>query len=167
MLAVALMLTLGIGVLGTAGTTRAQGPSASSEASWTESDRGRMDPGGPGLRGSGMRGMGMRGMGMRHRRMDMMRELDLSKDQREKIAAMREKQERSAIRMRADLQTSRLDLRRLMRSEKSDRMAINRQIDRLAQLRADMQKARVGMMLDMRGVLTPEQQERARERMGR
>jgi Spy/CpxP family protein refolding chaperone len=104
---------------------------------------------------------------MRHRRMDMMRELDLSKDQREKIAAMREKQERSAIRMRADLQTSRLDLRRLMRSEKSDRMAINRQIDRLAQLRADMQKARVGMMLDMRGVLTPEQQERARERMGR
>jgi len=30
-----------------------------------------------------------------------------------------------------------------------------------------MQKARVGMMLDMRGLLTPEQQERARERMGR
>ena len=162
MLAVALMLTLGIGLLGTAEMTRAQGPAAPPEAGWKGPERGRMGRGGPGPEGPEMRGMGMR-----QHRMDMMRELDLSKEQREKMAELREKQERSAIRMRADLQTSRLDMQRLMRAERPDRLAINRQIDRMAQLRADMQKARVGMMLDMRGMLTPEQQERARERMGR
>ena len=165
MFAIAIMLTLGIGLPGMAETTRAQGPAAPPEAHWKAPDRGPMGPGGPG--GPGMHGPGMRGPGMRERRMEMMRELDLSKDQHQKMADLREKQERAAIRMRADLQTARLDLRRLMRAEKSDRMAINRQIDRMAQLRADMQKARVGMMLDMRGVLTPEQQERAREHMGR
>jgi Spy/CpxP family protein refolding chaperone len=157
MLTIALMLTLGIGVLGAAATTRTQGSEGKPEAGWSGPDRGRMSAGGPGSHGPGMR----------HRRMDMMRELDLSKDQREKVEALRERQERSTIRMRADLQTSRLDLKRLMRAERPDRMAINRQIDRLAQQRADMQKARVGMMLDMRGLLTPEQQERARERRGR
>ena len=106
-------------------------------------------------------------MELRHRRMEMIQELDLSKEQRERIGDLREKHERAAIRMRADLETARLDLRRLTRAEKADRMAINRQIDRIAQQHADMQKARVGTMLDMRGLLTPEQQERARERMGR
>ena len=42
----------------------------------------------------------------------------------------------------------------------------DRQIDRIAQLEAEGRKARVGMMLDIRGVLTPEQQQKARERLG-
>lgn len=162
MFAIAVMLALGIGLAGTAGTTRAQGPAAPPGAGWQAPDRGPMAPDRAGMRGPGMR----RGASREHR-MEMMRELDLSKEQREKMADLHEKHERAAIRMRADLQTARLDLRRMMRAEKSDRMAINRQIDRMAQLRADMQKARVGMMLDMRGLLTPEQRERAHERMGR
>jgi Spy/CpxP family protein refolding chaperone len=107
-----------------------------------------------------------RRMATRHHRMEMLEGLDLPKEQREKIADLREKQERAAIRVRADLQTARLDLRRLTRAEKADRMAINRQIDRIAQLRADMKKARIGMMLDIRALLTPEQQERMRELRG-
>ncbi len=101
---------------------------------------------------------------MRRHRMDMMRDLDLSKDQRERISDLHEKQERAAIRMRADLQTARLDLRRLVRADRTDRVAINRQIDRIAQMRAEMEKARLGTMLDVRSVLTPEQRERARAR---
>jgi Spy/CpxP family protein refolding chaperone len=108
-----------------------------------------------------------RRMAMRHHRIEMMEEMDLSKEQREKIADLRDKQERAAIRMRADLQTARLDLGRLTRAEKADRLAINRQIDRIAQLRAEMQKARIGLMLDIRGMLAPEQQERMREPRGR
>jgi len=104
-----------------------------------------------------------RRMEMRRHRRDVLGELDLSKEQRERIADLREKQERSSIRLRADLQTARLDMRRLMRADRADRMAINRQIDRIAQLRAEMEKARVGTMLDVRGMLTPEQLERARE----
>jgi Spy/CpxP family protein refolding chaperone len=104
-----------------------------------------------------------RRMEMRRHRRDVLGELDLSKEQRDRIADLREKQERSSIRLRADLQTARLDMRRLMRADRADRMAINRQIDRIAQLRAEMEKARVGTMLDVRGMLTPEQLERARE----
>ena len=104
---------------------------------------------------------------MCHRHMEMMHEVDLSKEQRERIAELREKHERAAIRMRADLQTARLDLQRLTHAEKADRMAINRQVDRMAQMRAEMEKARIGLMLDLRGVLSPEQQERMREPGGR
>ena len=136
-------LSLGMALLAAGGTARAQGPAG--------------PPGEMGRREA----MEHR-MAMRHHRMELLRELDLSKEQREKIADLREKQERGAIRVRADLQTARLDLRRMMRAEKADRLAINRQIDRIAQMRAELAKARVGMMLDVRGLLTPEQQERAR-----
>jgi len=109
----------------------------------------------------------MRGRRMQMRRREgMMRELDLTGEQRQKIADLREKQERNAIHARADIQTARLDLRRLMRAEKPDRMAVNRQIDRIAQLEAEQRKARVGLMLDVRGVLTPEQRQKMRERLG-
>ena len=142
----ALALSLGMVLLAPGGTARAQGPAGG-------------PPDGMG-RPEGME----HGMGMRRHRMEIMRELDLSKEQRDKIADLREKQERGAIRMRADLQTARLDMRRMMRADKADRMAINRQIDRIAQLCAEMAKARVGTMLDIRGLLTPEQLERVRAR---
>lgn len=140
-----LATSLGMILLAPGGAARAQGPG-----------------GGPPLGPGRPEAMEHR-MAMRHHRMEMMRELDLSKEQRETIAELRDKQERTAIRMRADLQTARLDLRRLMRVEKPDRMAVHRQIDRIAQLRAGMQKARIGLRLDIRGLLTPEQRERMRE----
>lgn len=140
-----LAISLGMALLPPAGAARAQGPQ-----------------GGP-PRGPGRPEMMERRIGLRHHRMEMMERLDLSKEQREKIADLREKQERGAIHLRADLQTARLDLRRLTRAEKADRMAINRQIDRIAQMRADMEKARINMMLDVRGMLTPEQREHMRE----
>ena len=138
----AMALALGMVWLAPGGAARAQGPAGSPEM--------------------GRPGPVERRMEFRHHRMERMRELDLSKEQQEKIADLREKQAYRAIRLRADLQTARLDLRRMMRAERTDRLAINRQIDRLAQMRAEMAKARVGTMLDIRGLLSPEQRERAR-----
>src|SRR5215468_2288225 len=88
--------------------------------------------------------------GMRDRAARAFRNLDLSKEQRDKIAELRDKQQRGAIRMRADLETARLDMRRLLRADKPDRAAINRQVERMASLRADLENARIGMMLDVR-----------------
>lgn len=142
----ALAMTLGLAMLAPGGPARAQGPAEGP------------DPGpnaGPRME---------RRAEMRRRHDDMLRDLDLSKEQRAKIADLREKQERDAIRMRADLQTARLDLRRMMRADKADRAAINRQIDQLAELRAQMEKARASTLLDIRSVLTPEQLERVRQR---
>jgi Spy/CpxP family protein refolding chaperone len=103
--------------------------------------------------------------GMRNRAARAFRNLDLSKEQRDKIAEIRDKQQRNSIRVRADLQTARLDMGKLLRADKPDRAAINRQVERMAALRTDMEKARIGMMLDMRDVLTPEQREKMRGAM--
>lgn len=132
-------------------------------------ETGPGNPGGPGDDGMG-RGMGRTGrggrMGRGARGMELMRELDLTREQRDRLADLRDKQARVAIRARADLATAGLDMRRLMRAENPDRAAINRQIDRMAQLRAEMAKARIAGMLDMRSVLTPEQREKLRGHRG-
>src|SRR5882762_11222716 len=140
---------LGMALLSSRATARAQGPEGGPRSGFRrpEAMEHRME--------------------MSHRHMEMMPALELSREQRERIADLREKHERAAIRMRADLETARLDLKRLTHAEKADRMAINRQIDRMAQMRAEMEKARIGLMLDVRGTLTPEQQDRMREPGGR
>jgi Spy/CpxP family protein refolding chaperone len=96
----------------------------------------------------------------------MMRELNLTKEQRDKIADLRDRQERRSIDLRAQIQTAQLDMRKLMRAEKPDKAAIGRQIDKVSALRADLQKSRIGTMLDVREILTPEQREKMRGRMG-
>ena len=102
-------------------------------------------------------------MGRLERRGAMMRELDLTPEQRDRIAGIRERQARRAIQQRADLQTGMLDLRKLMRAERPDRVAIDRQIDTVARLRGGLHKFQVETLLDVRSVLTPEQQGKLRE----
>ncbi|HKA24555.1 MAG TPA: Spy/CpxP family protein refolding chaperone [Candidatus Eisenbacteria bacterium] len=116
-------------------------------------DGGRMGRGGPGMCGPG-RGRGMRdGMGMGFGA------LDLSSDQKKRLADIRDRQQRSAIRSQADLRIAELDLRKLMRADTPDRRAIESQLDKIGSMRTAMQKSRVGMMFDMRSVLTQEQRD--------
>lgn len=121
-----------------------------------------MGPGGMG-RGRGM-GRGMRGM---HRGMGlgpaMVRELDLTAEQQEKMKAARERQQRKAIQSRADIQLARLDLRKLMQADKPDQRAIDTQIDKISGLEAGLHKSRVATMLEFRASLTPEQQKKLKE----
>jgi Spy/CpxP family protein refolding chaperone len=70
------------------------------------------------------------------------------------------------LQARADMGVARIDLAKLMRAERPDREAIAAQIDRIAELRATMAKARMNALLDARGVLTPEQLKKARELHG-
>jgi Spy/CpxP family protein refolding chaperone len=101
--------------------------------------------------------------GLEHRR-EMMQELHLTSQQREKIATIRERQARKAIEQRAQVQVAMLDLRKLIRSERPDRAAIERQIDEVARLKAELRKSQVETLLDVRALLTPEQQTKFRER---
>lgn len=105
--------------------------------------------GGPGMR---------RGGGAR-----VLAQLDLTPAQHEKLADLHERQMRADIQVRADIATGMLDLHKLMRADRPDKAAIDRQVDRLAALRATRQKAHIGTMLEARTVLTPEQQKKARE----
>jgi Spy/CpxP family protein refolding chaperone len=166
--ALALVATLAIGAVLATPDPEIPPPDSGPDGAVAQ-DRDPGDPG-PGDRPDG--GMGERGpMGHGRRammeRMRMARQLDLSRDQRDKIAQIRDREQRQMIRQRADLATARLDLRRLLREERIDRAAVNRQIDALARMRAEMAKARIGTMLEIRDVLTPEQRQKAREgRMG-
>lgn len=90
-------------------------------------------------------------------------DLNLSDDQKKKIESIYDKQRRDGIKMRADLEVAQLDLGKLMRADAPDRAAINSQIDRMSNLRSQLRKAQVGAMLDMRAVLTPEQQKKWRD----
>ena len=122
-----------------------------------------------GMHGGGMgRGMGMgagrgRGMGMGRGMGAAFARLDLTDAQREKLADIHERQMRRNVQARADLQLARMDLHKLMKAESPNTAAINAQIDKLAKLRADMQKTHVATFVEARGLLTPEQRKQLRE----
>ena len=97
---------------------------------------------------------------------ELQKKLNLTDDQRTKLADIRDKQARAAIPIQGELQLAGLDLRKLVRADKPDSKAIDAQIDKMAGLRARLQKARVASMLEARAVLTPAQQKIMRESRG-
>lgn len=126
----------------------------------------RMGPGGMGHGGMGMGmggpgGPGM-GRGMRHPGM-MFAMLDLSDTQKEKMRDIHERAARTQIQARADMQIARMDMAKLMRADNPDQGAINAQIDKMAQIRAGMQKTRAAAMLEARAQLTPDQKKKMKE----
>ena len=110
-------------------------------------------------RGPGMRG----GFGMRRMRIE---DLDLTDAQRKKLADIRDSHAKTAINQRASVQLAALDLRKMMRADKPDVGAVERQIDKIASLRAALTKNRVTGMLEARALLTPEQLEKLRSPRG-
>lgn len=102
----------------------------------------------------------------RSRHQDMMQKLDLTDEQSKKIEDIRYQHQKKAIALRADLESGRLDLGRLMRADQPDRRAIEAQIDKLSATRTTLEKDRVGQLLEMRAVLTPEQLKTWREMHG-
>jgi Spy/CpxP family protein refolding chaperone len=96
--------------------------------------------------------------------------LDLTQDQKDRIAGIHDAHARAMIQSRADLRIARLELGKLLRSETPDERAIDAQIDRIASIRAAMAKSRVGAHLELRSILTEEQRAKlhgSRPRAGR
>lgn len=118
---------------------------------------GPRGPFAPGLR-PGMR----RGALMRRTR--GLAALELTEAQRAQMRELHTAHRREAIRRRAELEISRLDLHALLRAASPQRGAIDAQIDKLSRLEAEQHKARVHTMLAVRAVLTPAQQQQWRER---
>lgn len=123
--------------------------------------------GGKGMGGGrGMMGRGP-GMGAGHGAgMGMLAGLDLTDAQQEKVAAIHERAARQNVQARADLQIAQMDLGKLMHADKPDPRAIDAQIDKLATLRASMQKAHTATMLEVHGLLTPEQLKKVKSMRG-
>lgn len=93
----------------------------------------------------------------------LMERLNLSDDQKNQIEKLRTDFQKQQIAQRAKVQTAAVELRQLLRAENPDKAAIEKKIQEVAQLRAQLQTARVNHMLNVRKVLTPEQQKMVRE----
>jgi Spy/CpxP family protein refolding chaperone len=100
------------------------------------------------------------------RRRELAKQLELSDEQRQRIEAIRDRQQRMGIEQRAKMNIARLDLRTLLRAERLDRQALEAKVDDISRIEAQLRKARLDMLLDMRNVLTPEQQKKLRALRG-
>ena len=98
-------------------------------------------------------------------RQQMMEHLKLNDDQKNQIEKLHVDFQKQQIAQRSKLQTSRLELRQLMRAENSDKAAIEKKINEVSQFGAQMRVGRVNQMLSVRKILTAEQQKMLREGM--
>ncbi len=100
------------------------------------------------------------------RRAELERDLKLTDAQRDRIGELRSRQLHDGIQQRAKLATARLDLMEALRDDHADHARVEQQVDRIVQLRAELERSRIETLLDMRRVLTPEQRRQLREDLG-
>jgi len=158
----------------------AQGSRSGSSTSEDRDDDPPPPPDHGGPRGGGMqRGWGHRGgwgtdgggfwmggpemMLLRGGEGPLAQKLSLSTDQKKKLHDIGDRMARQAIRRRSDIELAMLDLRNLLREDNPDQARVDRQIDQIANLRAEQAKAAVGARLEARQVLTRDQREKLRD----
>ncbi len=84
-------------------------------------------------------------------------QLSLTEDQQRKLEDQFQKSRVNLIDMSAGLQKQEATLEPLLEADRPDEAKVLAQIDRVAQARAELEKANARMLLGFRGVLTPEQ----------
>ncbi|KPL01277.1 MAG: hypothetical protein AMJ91_00520 [candidate division Zixibacteria bacterium SM23_73_3] len=107
--------------------------------------------------------------------MDMADELGLTDGQVENIREIQYNFKKTEIGLRAELKTSRLELRHLMMKENPSQKEIGRLVDRIAEAQKKVLKQNVDRKLALKEILTPEQfekfiqmkRERGKGKMGR
>ena len=133
---------------------------------------------GPGMGMQGMGpGMGMQGMGMNHMNgmsmamparlfgpaphwwtnPELMQRIGVMDDQKTKIMDVYQSSRLKLIDVTATLQKEEVNLEPLMAADQPDQPKILSQIDRVAQSRAEVEKANARMLLGIRAVLTKDQ----------
>ncbi len=90
----------------------------------------------------------------------VMREIGLTDAQIKKIDDLTYKADREKLDVKHDVQKARLDLRHLMDSDKPSKSAVFSQVEKISALELKLKKNRVGLMLDVRALLKPEQWEK-------
>jgi len=95
-----------------------------------------------------------------HARKNMVKELQLTKDQIEKSEAYRLEHQKAKIRLDALIKEKHLDLRAELRKDNPDRGRINRLINDIGQAKTDLLRNRIEKMLQLKSILTPEQKEK-------
>lgn len=88
---------------------------------------------------------------------DLVQKLGLSADQQKRIDALFQQNRLKLIDLSAEVQKQEAILEPLLEADRPDEAQVLAQIDRVAQARADLEKANARMLLGFRGVLTVDQ----------
>jgi Spy/CpxP family protein refolding chaperone len=87
-------------------------------------------------------------------------EIGLTPDQQQQIEKIFVRSRTKLIDLRADLEKKQLGLQELMEDRGADRRDVEKKIESVENARAELQKARALMILDMKQVLKPDQWDR-------
>ena len=117
---------------------------------------------GPGMMGNGY-GPGMMGNGYGPGMMGGYAALDLTDDQRQKLAALGEQARRKSWDTMGQLRSEQYKLRELLRADPVNATAVVDQQLKVDDIRRQVLKARIDARNEMAGVLTPDQRKRVRE----
>lgn len=166
--AVALAVVIGISMMSIAKSEKGTGKGAYGRGMGMQGK-------GMGMQGKGMGGMGM-GMGMGcgmamgqagmkalmvfnalAENTKLQEKIGLTKEQADKLAAIKTDMAKSEIKSGADLKLLQLDLQDLLKADNPDRSKINSLIDQVAAKETEMKKKMVGGLLDAKAVLTADQ----------
>jgi len=87
----------------------------------------------------------------------MVEKLKLSDDQRKAMDQIMQEHREKLVDLRGNVEKAELEMEPLMRDDQPNEARILSQIDRVAQARAELEKANARFLLALRGKLTPEQ----------
>ncbi len=90
---------------------------------------------------------------------EQLQKLNLTDEQKEKLNELRVKFQKENIKIKSDLQIKNIELRELKRKETSDLGPINKKIDEIAAIKAQLQKNAVECNKLRMDLYTPEQKE--------
>jgi Spy/CpxP family protein refolding chaperone len=93
-------------------------------------------------------------------RMEKAEELKLTDDQKEGVKEIQYNFNKNAIGLRAELKTSRLELRHLLMQDNPSKNEISKLVDRIADAQKKLLKNQVDKKLALKEILTPEQFEK-------
>ena len=93
--------------------------------------------------------------------------LGVSEDVAKQMKSMVFEAKRARIDLRAGIDKNRVDLQELIHADAPDETAIMAKIDVIGQLQIKVRKLRVGTMLKVRALLTPEQRKKLRKLMAK
>lgn len=112
---------------------------------------------GPGFKHGSRRGFGHMNPAVVKK---FLKDAGCSDQQIRRVQTLTDETKRKTLDVKHEMEKARMDMQQLMQADNPDRAAIFKQIDKIGAIRLRLKKAWVGMILDVRKELTPEQFEK-------
>ena len=112
---------------------------------------------GPGFKHGSRRGFGHMNPAVVKK---FLKDAGCSDQQIRRVQTLTDETKRKSLDVKHEMEKARMDIQQLMQADNPDRAAIFKQIDKIGAIKLRLKKLWVGMILDVRKELTPEQWEK-------